>query len=319
MSRRTVRVVGTRLLQTIPVMILATLAIFSLLQLVPGDPAAVIAGENATVERITEIRSMLGLDQPVWQQYLHWLGNAVRGNLSNSLITGEPVLQEVLRRLPDTLLIVFGALGISMIIGLVLGLLAAMNVNSRVDKFVTGLSSLGVAVPNFWLAMILVGFFGLKMGWFPTTGSASITEDFGSAIAHATLPALALATGGIAEISRQLRSALIDVLSSQYVRTLHAKGLSQSRILWKHGLKNVSLTMLTVVGLVFNRALGATVAIEAVFAIPGTGSLIVTSATNKDFPMVQGLVFVLVLIVIVCNLLIDILYSVLDPRVGEKE
>lgn len=318
MSKRTARVIGTRLLQTIPVIVLATLAIFSLLQLVPGDPAAVIAGENATAERIVEIRTMLGLDQPVWQQYLHWLGHAVQGNLSTSLITGEPVLREVLRRLPDTLLIVFGALGISMVAGLLLGIVAATNVNSRIDKFVTSLSSLGVAVPNFWLAMILVGFFGLKMGWFPTTGSASITEDFASAISHAALPALALAAGGIAEISRQLRSALIEVLSSQYVRTLHAKGLSQTKILWKHGIKNVSLTMLTVVGLVFNRALGATVAIEAVFAIPGTGSLIVTSATNKDFPVVQGLVFVLVLIVIACNLLIDILYSVLDPRVGER-
>lgn len=138
------------------------------------------------------------------------------------------------------------------------------------------------------------------------------------ALHHATLPACALALSGIAEITRQLRSALIDVLSSQYVRTLHAKGLPQSKILWRHGLKNVSLTLLTVIGLVFNRTLGATVAIEAVFAIPGTGSLVVASATNKDFPVVQGVVFVLVLIVIACNLLIDLLYAVLDPRMSRR-
>ncbi len=318
MTRHPLAVIAMRLLQVVPVIIFATIAIFGLLQLVPGDPAAVIAGETATAQRIADIRRMLGLDQPWWQQYLHWLAEAVHGDLSTSLITGEPVLTEVLRRLPNTLLIVAGALLLSILIGVPLGILAATNVETRLDRFVTGVASLGVAVPNFWLAMILVGVFALSFGWFPTTGAASITRDFPSAIAHAVLPSLALATGGIAEIARQLRSALIDVLSSQYVRTLHAKGLSQSRILWRHGLRNVALTLLTVIGLVFNRTLGATVAVEAVFAIPGTGSLIVTSATNKDFPIVQGTVFVLVIIVIFCNLVIDLLYSLLDPRVNRQ-
>lgn len=318
MSMRTVRLVGSRLLQVVPVLVLATLAIFGLLQLVPGDPAAVIAGETATAERIAQIRQMLGLDLPLWQQYLHWLSQAVRGDLSTSLITGVPVLEEVLRRLPNTLLIVFIALALSVAIGVPLGILAATNVDGRIDRLVTSTASLGVAVPNFWMGMILVGLFALGLGWFPTTGAVSLTQDPLGALHHATLPACALALSGIAEITRQLRSALIDVLSSQYVRTLHAKGLPQSKILWRHGLKNVSLTLLTVVGLVFNRTLGATVAIEAVFAIPGTGSLIVASATNKDFPVVQGVVFVLVLIVIACNLLIDMLYAALDPRMSRR-
>jgi peptide/nickel transport system permease protein len=318
MSRRLALVIGSRLLQVVPVVILATVAIFGLLQLVPGDPAAVIAGEYATAERIADIRRMLGLDRPVWEQYLVWLGHAVQGDLSTSLITGQPVLDEVLRRLPNTLLIAVLALVLAVLVGVPLGILAATRVDRPTDRIVTTIASLGVAVPNFWLGMILVGFFALGLGWFPTTGAASLTQDPLRALSHAALPALALATGGIAEITRQLRSALIEVLSSQFVRTLHAKGLSQGRILWQHGLKNVSLTLLTVVGLVFNRALGATVAIEAVFAIPGTGSLVVASATNKDFPVVQGVVFVLVLIVIGLNLMIDLLYSLLDPRVNRR-
>ncbi|MFC3125466.1 ABC transporter permease [Pseudoroseomonas globiformis] len=316
MTRRQALTIGSRLLQVVPVVVLATVAIFGLLQLVPGDPAAVIAGEYATAERIADIRRMLGLDRPVWEQYLIWLSHAVQGDLSTSLITAQPVLDEVLRRLPNTLLIAVLALVLAVLIGVPLGILAATRVDGITDRIVTTVASLGVAVPNFWLGMILVGFFALGLGWFPTTGAAPLTEDPMRALSHAALPALALATGGIAEITRQLRSALIEVLSSQYVRTLHAKGLSQGRILWQHGLKNVALTLLTVVGLVFNRALGATVAIEAVFAIPGTGSLVVAAATNKDFPVVQGVVFVLVLIVIGLNLLIDLLYSLLDPRVN---
>ena len=318
MNRHPLLIIATRLVQVLPVLVFATIVIFGLLQLVPGDPAAVIAGETATAQRIADLRRMLGLDQPWWLQYLRWLSGAFRGDLSNSLMTGQPVLGEVLRRLPNTLLIVSGALLLSILVGVPLGIIAATNVETRVDRFVTSVASLGVAVPNFWLAMILVGVFALGLGWFPTTGSAPITRDFASAISHAALPSVALAMGGIAEIARQLRSALIEVLSSQYVRTLQAKGLPQVRILWQHGLKNVSLTLLTVIGLVFNRTLGATVAIEAVFAIPGTGSLIVNAATNKDFPIVQGTVFILVIIVILCNLAIDLMYSLLDPRVNRS-
>ena len=317
MTKRQIVLLASRLVQVLPVVVLATVVIFGLLQLVPGDPAAVIAGEYATAERIAEIRHQLGLDQPLWRQYLGWLFAAMHGDLSTSLITGQPVVEEVLRRLPNTLLIVCGALMLSISVGVPLGLTAATHVDSPVDRIVTTVASLGVAIPNFWFGMILVGFFALGLGLFPTTGAASLFQDPRAAVMHAALPSVALAMGGTAEIARQLRSAMIEVLGSQYVRTLHAKGLPQSSILWRHGLKNVSLTLLTVIGLVFNRTLGATVAIEAVFAIPGTGTLVVTSATNKDFPIVQGTVFVLVMIVIGCNLLIDLLCTVLDPRVDK--
>ena len=304
-----------RMVQFLPVVAMATLTIFGLIQLVPGDPAATIAGEYATAENIEAIRHSLGLDRPLWEQYGVWLWNAAQGDLSNSLLSGLPVMDEVLRRLPSTLTIAVLALCIAVIVGVPLGVLAATRADTMLDRLVTGIASLGVAVPNFWLGMILVSVFALGFGWFPTTGARPISEDFWGALHHAALPAATLATGGIAEIARQLRSSLIEVLQSQYVRTLRAKGLPNYLILWKHGLRNAALTLLTVIGLVFNHMLGATVATEAVFAIPGTGSMIVNAAINKDFPVVQGAVFVLVLIVIVMNLIIDLFYSLLDPRV----
>jgi peptide/nickel transport system permease protein len=304
-----------RMVQVVPVVVMATLVIFGLVQLVPGDPAATIAGEYATAETIEAIRRNLGLDQPLWEQYGSWLWNAAQGDLSNSLLTGLPVMEEVARRLPSTLLITGLAVIIAILVGVPLGILAATRADTLADRVVTSVASLGVAVPNFWLGMILVSIFALGFGWFPTTGARPISEDFWGALHYAALPALTLATGGIAEIARQLRSSLIEVLQSQYVRTLRAKGLSPVSILWKHGLRNAALTLLTVIGLVFNHTLGATVATEAVFAIPGAGSMIANAAINKDFPMVQGAVFVLVMIVIVMNLIIDLLYTVLDPRV----
>ena len=315
MSLQLYRFLLWRAIQVVPVVAMATLVIFGLIQLVPGDPAATIAGEYATAESIEAIRQNLGLDRPLWQQYTGWLWNAAQGDLSKSLLTGLPVLDEVMRRLPSTLLIAGLALVISVLVGVPLGILAATRADTMVDRVVTSIASLGVAIPNFWLGMILVSIFALGFGWFPTTGAKPISEDFWGALHYAALPAVTLATGGIAEIARQLRSSLIEVLQSQYVRTLRAKGLPPVLILWKHGLRNAALTLLTVIGLVFNHTLGATVATEAVFAIPGAGSMIANAAINKDFPIVQGAVFVLVLIVIAMNLIIDLLYTVLDPRV----
>jgi peptide/nickel transport system permease protein len=280
--------------------VLATLIVFGLLQLVPGDPALVLAGEQATDERIAEIRQLYGFDRPFLAQYWSWLSHALQGDLSHSLLSGESVAKLIGQSFPHTLTIVVMALALSLLVGVP----------------ISALSSVGIALPNFWLAMILVTFFALRLNWLPATGAAAISQDFWGALRHATLPAVALAAAGVAEVTRQLRSALIEVLSSQYVRTLRAKGLSQASILWKHGLKNVGVNLLTVTGLLFNRLLGATVVVEAVFAIPGMGSLIVRAAINKDFPVVQGVVLSMVLVVVLTNLVIDVLYSVLDPRVS---
>lgn len=306
---------GRRLAQALPVMLLATLLAFGLLKLVPGDIAVTLAGDNASDQRIAEIRQLYGLDKAFLTQYAEWLWKVVQGDLSRSLLTGEAVLVSIERCLPATLLIVVLAMVFSVLIGAPLGVLAASRQGSWIDSAVMSVGSLGVAIPNFWLAMLLIATLALERGWFPVTGSVAFGQDPLRAIHHAVLPALALAAGGVAEISRQLRGALIELLSSQQVRTLHAKGLSPMAILWKHGLRNVGINLLTVITLLANRMLAATVVIEAVFAVPGMGSLIVNAALQRDFPVVQGVILVMVGIVLLLNLTADMLYGRIDPRV----
>lgn len=318
LTRDRLRLIRRRLLQVAPVIVLATFIVFGLQQLVPGDIAVTLAGDNASDARIAEIRTLYGLDRPFLAQYGHWLWGVVHGDLGKSLLSGEEVRDSIFRRFPVSLLIVGCALLLSMVIGVPLGILAATRPGSKIDAIVTAIASLGVALPNFWLAMLLVATFALSWNLFPATGAKPLSAGLDQALLYATLPAIALAAGAIAEVARQLRSSLVEVLSSQYVRTLHAKGLSPTAILWKHGLKNVSVNLLTVIGLVFNRLLGATVVIEAVFAIPGIGSMVVHAAIHKDFPVIQGVVLALVLIVIALNLVIDVLYTVFDPRVGRR-
>ena len=304
-----------RLAQALPVLVFATFVVFSLLKLVPGDIAVTLAGENATDERIAEIRMLYGLDRPFLLQYSDWLWKAVHGDLSKSLLSGEPVMTSIARCLPNTLLIVSIALSVALVVGVPLGMLAASRPRSWIDGGVMGFASIGVAVPNFWLAMLLVSLFALQLNWLPATGSSPLMADPVLSLRHALLPGLALAAGGVAEIARQLRSSLMEILSSQAVRTLHAVGMHPARILWQHGLKNVAMNMITVVALLANRLLAATVVVEAVFAVPGMGNLIVNGAIHRDFPIVQGVVFAMVLIVISLNLLADMLYRVADPRV----
>lgn len=309
------RVIRRRLLQAVPVVILATFVVFGLLKLMPGDIAVTLAGENATDERIAEIRQIYGLDRPFLVQYGTWLAHAVQGDLSKSLISGEEVMVSIARCFPTTLLIVGMAMLIAALVGIPLGMLAASRPDGLRDRVVTGFASLGVAVPNFWLAMILVSILALDFGWFPSTGAHPFGDDPKRALHHAFLPAVALASGGIAEFSRQLRSSLVEYLSTQHVRTLVAKGLRPPAILWRHGLKNVGVNLLTVAALLFNRLLAATVVVEAVFAVPGMGNLIVNGALHRDLPVIQGVVFVMVLVVIAVNLVVDMLYTVLDPRI----
>lgn len=305
-----------RLAQAVPVVVLATFIVFALLKLVPGDVAVTLAGDNASDARIAEIRHVYGLDQPFVAQYAAWLWRAAHGDLSTSLISREPVLTSILRCFPHTMLIVVLAMVIALVIGIPLGVAAAGGEGSWLDGAVMAVASLGIAVPNFWLGMLLVALFALDLNWLPATGAVALGESVRGALSHAILPGCALAAGGIAEVTRQLRSSLVEVMSSQHVRTLHAKGLSPAAILWRHGLKNVSVNLITVVSLLFNRLLAATVVVEAVFAIPGMGGLIVNAAIHRDFPVVQGVVFAMVLVVVVLNLMTDILCTLLDPRIG---
>ncbi|MFO1133724.1 MAG: ABC transporter permease [Rhodoblastus sp.] len=310
------RVIGRRLLQAAPVIVLATFIVFGLLKLLPGDVAVTLAGDNATDQRIEEIRRLYGLDRPFLVQYGAWLWKAAQGDLSQSILSGEHVIASIARCFPHTLLIVAMALALALIVGVPLGAAAAARPNGPVDRAAMTLASVGIAVPNFWLAMILVSLFALRWNIFPATGATAFSSSPGDAIYHATLPALALAAGGMAEVARQTRGALLDVMSSQFVRTLRAKGLTTSTILWRHGLKNIAVNLLTVTGLLFNRLLAATVVVEAVFAIPGMGGLIVHAAIQRDFTVVQGVVFAMVIVVISVNLVTDVLCAAVDPRIG---
>jgi peptide/nickel transport system permease protein len=315
--RSPAKVIGSRLLQALPVMLLATFMVFSLLKLVPGDIAVTLAGENASDARIAEIRTLYGLDRPFLVQYGAWLANAVQGDLSQSLLSGEKVATSIGRAFPNTLLIVAIALVLALVTGIPMGIVAAIKPNGIVDKVVSMLASLGVAIPGFWLAMILVAEISLKLNLLPATGAKPFLASPWEAFRHALLPAIAIAAYGMAEVARQLRGSLLEVLSSQYVRTLHAKGLSMSKILWQHGLKNVSVNLFTIISLLVNRMLAATVVVEAVFAIPGMGSLIVRGAIQRDFPIVQGVVFAMVIVVIVVNLISDLLCAAVDPRIEQ--
>lgn len=303
-----------RLAYAVPVTLCATFVIYGLIQLVPGDPAITLAGEFPRPEDIERIRQLYKLDQPWVLQYLFWLEGAVQGDLGTSLNSGVPVSDIVLNAFPTTLLVVVMALTLSILIGVPLGVISAIRPGFPSGMIARDISSLGVSIPNFWVAMLLVYYFSLNLRWFPATGAVPLSESYERALWHAALPAIALSVGGMAEIARQLRSALVEMLNSQFVRTLYAKGLPIRSIVWKHGLKNVSVNLLTVVGLQFNRLLGATVIVEAVFALPGIGSALATAAINKDFPIIQGMVLVVVLLVISINLIVDILCSAFDPR-----
>jgi peptide/nickel transport system permease protein len=315
LNRHRRRLIQSRLVQLVPVLLLVTFFAFILLHITPGDPALLLAGEDISPGHVAEIRHLYGLDRPLLVQYGAWLGHVLQGDLSNSMLTGESVAHTIAARFPATLLIVCYAMVITIAIGAPLGILAAARPGGWQEAAVLTLTSFGVAVPYFWLAMLLVSWFALGLPWFPATGAIAFTADPVAALHAATLPAIALAVGGIAEIARQMHAAMAELLQSPHVRTLRAKGLSRGSILYKHGLKNVGVTVLTVIGLIFNRKMGATVVVETVFAIPGIGSTIVVAAVNKDYAVVQGIILVLALLVIGVNLLVDMLYVTLDPRI----
>ncbi|OWU83500.1 peptide ABC transporter [Oceanicola sp. 22II-s10i] len=314
-SKTSQRMITRRMLQFVPVVFCVAFIAFIMLSLAPGDPAELLAGEFPTEERIQEIREYYGFDRPILVQFADWFGSALTGDLSESLLSREPVMDIIISRFPYTLLMVTYAMVIATVIGIPLGIAAAAKPGTWIDTVASGISSFGVAVPYFWVGMVLVAVFALHWSVFPATGMPDPTEDLGGALYAATLPSIALAMSGIAEITRQMRAGMIEVLTSQYVRTLRAKGLSPNKVLFRHGLRNVGITVITVITLVFNRKIGATVVLETVFAIPGIGSTMVHSAVNKDYVVVQGIILVMAMVVITVNLIADILYAIIDPRV----
>ena len=309
------RLLLERLLWLVPTLVLATFGIFWLIHLAPGDPAITLAGENATARQIETIRDELGLNQPFLVQYWHWLTHAVSGNLGTSLNTRQSVASAIGTALPTTLQLVVGGLLVAAILGTVAGVVSARRANTATDAVVSSLSSAGAAIPSFWLGLVLVSVFALGTRWFPATGFVSITSNPGQALKHLVLPSIALGVSGAAEIARQLRAVLIEILASDHIRTLRAKGLSERRIVWRHALKGATVPLMTIIGLQVSRFIGAAVVVEAVFGISGIGTLVVGAAQNQDYPVVEGVVLVMALIVIVVNFAVDVSYRLFDPRI----
>lgn len=296
-----------RLLTAIPTLIGVSIVVFLMMRWLPGDPALQAAGPEATGEQVERIRRDMGLDQPLITQYVNWVKDAFQGDFGNSTVSRAPALEEVLGRFPATLELTMVSIVIATIIGIVAGVISAVNHNKLIDRLSMVGALIGVCTPSFWLAMMLMLLFGVKLGWLPPLGSGSWK--------HLILPSITLGTGAAAIVARVTRSSTLDVMGQDYVRTARAKGLSEAAVIGRHVLKSALVPVSTVVGLEFGGLLAGSVVTETVFAYPGVGNLLVTSIQNRDFPIVQVAMLLFSLQFVLINVLVDLVYSIIDPRV----
>lgn len=297
-----------RFLATIPVVLGVTIAVFAMLHLVPGDPVQMMLGEFQTSpEQIEKLKAQLYLDEPLPQQYGRYLTNALRGDLGYSIRSKRPVMDEIRDNLPSTLVLTLSGLGVAIVIGMSLGIVAAVKQNTWADLAAMIIAMLGVSMPSFWLGLLLIFAFSLKLEWFPATG--------GGDLRHLILPAVTLGLGASAIIARLTRSTMLEVLRQEYIVTARAKGLRGSVVILRHALRNAMIPTVTILGLQFGQLLAGTVVIETVFGRPGIGRLIVSAILEKDFPLVQGIVLFIAISYVLINLLVDVLYAFLDPRI----
>ncbi|HET8629540.1 MAG TPA: nickel ABC transporter permease [Thermomicrobiales bacterium] len=297
-----------RLAATIPVLFGISLLVFSMLHLVPGDPVKMMLSEFQTnPAQLAKLRAQLHFDEPLPTQFGRFVWGAVRGDLGYSIRTKRPVTAEIMDNLPSTLELAVSGLFVAVVIGVTLGILAAVRQYSWVDACSMVLALLGVSMPSFWLGYLLIFAFSLRLGWFPAAG--------GGDLRHLVLPALTLGLGASAIIARLTRSSMLEVLRNEYITTARAKGLREYRVLVRHALKNALIPVVTIFGLQFGQLLAGTVVIETVFGRPGIGRLIVDAILAKDFPLVQGIVLVVALSYVLVNLLVDLVYALLDPRI----
>jgi peptide/nickel transport system permease protein len=304
-----------RLAQTVVVLFLASVALFLLVRLLPGDPALIYAGTDATDAVIQSVRRSMGLDQPIPVQYLAWLGHVAEGDLGKSFQSDFPVTRLLGQRLPATAELACAALLIAVVVAFPLGLWAAVREGSTVDYLVTGLAGLGLAVPSFWFGIVLILAFALGLGWLPASGYAASLAQPGELLRHLALPAVTLALPTACTLTRFVKSAVLDVMELDHVRTARAKGLIEGMVLRRHVVRNALVTVGTVIGLQIGRLLGGAVIIESVFAWPGLGHLLLDAILNRDYAVVQGGLLTFVVVFLVVNLLTDLAYGFLDPRV----
>jgi len=304
-----------RVLQAIPVVFLASVGVFLLLHLLPGDPAQVLAGSDASPQTLEAIREDLGLNEPLPVQYLVWLQHVLRGDLGKSILSKIPVSQLMAQRLPATLELAFAGEVLTILIGVPLGILAAVKQRSKADWGITSVISMGLAIPNFWLGILLIILFAVALGWMPPGGRGDFTKDPLTALKFITLPAITLALPAAMNLSRLTKASVLEVLFEDYVRTAWAKGLNGRRVVIVHVLRNALIPVITAVGLEFGRLLGGSIIVESVFTWPGLGTLMLTSINNRDYASVQAGLLLLVMVFIVVNLITDLLYGFLDPRI----
>lgn len=296
-----------RLINAVFVLVALSLLVFSILQLVPGDPALTVAGMGASEADIAVIRQQLGLDQPVWVQFFTWIGGILHGDWGVSIVSKEPVLPILLSRLGMTLLLAVAGMFVAALVGVALGVNAALRANTGADVALSVVALLGVSAPIFWIGLLLQLLFSIQLGLLPATGSGTFW--------HLILPAIAISGNSIGIIMRMTRSSLLEVLQQDFVRTARAKGLPSRVVTYKHALRNAFIPVITVIGVQFAYLMGGAVLTETVFVWPGIGKLLADSVFRRDFPMVQGAILIIGFFFVLVNMLVDLAYSLIDPRI----
>ncbi len=327
-----------RTLSSVPVLLGVSILVFSFVHFIPGDPAIAMLGERATPENVARIRTSLGLDKPLWEQYLIYMSKALQGDMGQSILRGYPITEEILHRFPATVELAMTAMLLAIIFGIPAGVFSAVNRNSWFDNGTMLVSLIGVSMPIFWLGLMMQALFSVILRWLPTSARVAATLEFktityfvpidallqGNTVVlvdwfrHLIMPAIALSTIPLATIARMTRSAMLDVLNQDYVRTAWAKGLAPLAVILKHALRNALLPVVTVAGLQVGRLLGGAIVTEAIFSWPGIGHWVYESILARDYPIVQGVTLFITTLIVVINLLVDISYAFLDPRIRLK-
>jgi len=306
-----------RILQSIPILFIVFTLVFVIVRVLPGDPATAALGDYASKEAVEALRKSMGLDAPLWKQYLTFLTDLVRGDLGTSIITGYPVGTQIVKVLPYTLQLTFGAILLGYIFGIPLGIPAAVKRNSFVDYFNRFFSLIGLSIPAFYLGILLMYLFSIKFKVFPVVGGGDLA-DMGSTLRHLSLPALSLGLIMTAYVTRMTRSSLLNVLMEDYIRTARSKGIPEKLVLFKHALRNALIPIVALGGLYAVVLIGSSVMIEIVFSRPGLGSLMVGAIKQRDYTTLQSVMVLYALIVVVLNLVTDLIYGLIDPRIQYK-
>lgn len=308
------RIILYRLGLAVVLLLTVTALTFGLTAIAPGDPVATILGSGATPEMVAQMRASLGFDDPIAVQYWHWLQGAVVGNLGNSMVTSQPVIEAIADRLPTTLSLVLLATGVAAVIGVALGTISAIR-GGTLGRVTDVLAVGGFVIPNFWLGLMLVLFFSVQLAWLPATGYVPLTDDPVGWLRSLILPVIAVSLLGVTAIAKQTRDAMRQVMGSEFITVLRADGFSERRIIFSHALRNAAIPIVTGTGVLFIGMFGGTVLVESVFVLPGVGSLAVSAARSGDIILLQGVAVVFCVVVILANLIVDLVYGWLNPKV----